>query len=65
MTIRSLMSNKTFGSLNSAIRFGERQRIYYRVQDQRHTPEAAPQHDNRERKHSDGMKDAMSAIVLR
>ena len=50
-----------FGSLNAAIRFAERQGINYRVQDQRHTPEAAPEHDNRERKHSDGMEDASYA----
>jgi ETC complex I subunit-like protein len=35
-----------FGSLNSAIRFAERQGINYRVQDQRHAPERATQHDN-------------------
>jgi hypothetical protein len=35
-----------FGSLNSAIRFAERQGINYRVQGKRYAPERASQHDN-------------------
>jgi hypothetical protein len=35
-----------FDSLNSAIRFAERQGIDYRVQDQGHASERVPQHDN-------------------
>src|SRR5690349_15016260 len=47
-----------FCSLNAAIRFAEGQGINYRVQDQHHAIESVPQHNERERKHSDGIDDA-------